>query len=82
MIKTMFEKKIDEGVAIGEAIGEARGEIKAGRNLVLKGLRKKFKKVPKEIERSILAMSDPIALESMLEHVFDSNTLDEFAAML
>jgi hypothetical protein len=74
MIKTMFEKMIDEGVAIGE--------VKAGRNLVLKGLRKKFKKVPKEIERSILAMSDPIALESMLEHVFDSNTLDEFAAML
>ena len=74
MIKTMFERI--------EEVGEARGEVKAGRNLVLKALRKKFKKVPKEIERSVHAMSDPIALESMLEHVFDSNTLDEFATIL
>jgi len=71
MIKTMFEKR--------EEIGEARGEVKAGRNMVLKALRKKFKRVPKHIEQAILAKSDPIALESLLEHVFDSDTLDEFA---
>ena len=74
MIKSVFDEKVDEGIA--------RGEVKAGRNMVLKALRKKFKKIPKKIEQSVLAMSDPIALESLLEHVFDSNTLDEFATVL
>ena len=70
MIKTIFEEKVDEGIAIGKA------------EMVLTALRKKFKKVPKQIEQAVLAMSDPIALESVLEHVFDSNTLDEFATVL
>jgi len=74
MIKTIFEEKYDAGIADGAVRGRAE--------MVLKALRKKFKKVPKGIEQSVLAMSDPIALESMLEHVFDSNTLDEFATML
>ena len=71
MIKTMFEKR--------EEIGEARGRAEASRNMVLTALRKKFKKVPKHIEQTILAKSDPIALESLLEHAIDSNTLDEFS---
>ena len=71
MIKTIFEER--------EEIGEARGEVKASRNMVLKALRKKFKKVPKHIEQAVLTKSDPIALESLLEHVFDSDTLDAFA---
>ena len=70
MIKSIFEEKVDEGVAIGQA------------KSVLTALRKKFKKVPKHIEQAVLAKSDPIVLESLLEHVFDSNTLDEFAEML
>ena len=70
MIKTVFEER--------EEIGEARGIAKS----VLTTLRKKFKKVPKHIERTVLAKSDPIVLESLLEHVMDSKTLDEFAADL
>ena len=74
MIKTIFEEKVDEGIAIGKA--------EVGRNMVLAALRKKFKKVPKGIEKAVLAMSDPVALESLLEHAIDSNTLDEFSATL
>ena len=74
MIKTVFEEKYDAGVA--------DGEVKWKADMVLKALRKKFKKVPKHIEQAVLARTDPIALESLLEHVFDSNTLDEFATML
>ena len=70
MIKTIFEKR--------EEIGEARGQAKA----VLTVLRRKFKKVPKHVEQAVLAMSDPIALESLLVHAMDSNTLDEFAEAL
>ena len=50
--------------------------------MVLKALRRKFKKIPKGIEEAVLTMSDPIALESLLEHAIDSNTLDEFVAAL
>ena len=82
MIKTIFEEREDIGEARGIAIGETRGEVKAARNLVLKALRKKFGKIPKKIEQAILVMSDPIALESLLEHVFDCKTLDEFATVL
>jgi len=70
MIKTIFEEREDIG------------ELKASRNLVLTALRRKFKKIPKKIEKAVLAMSDTVALESMLEHVIDSNTLDEFATVL
>jgi hypothetical protein len=58
------------------------GGAKVGRNMVLKALRTKFSKVPEGIEAAVLAMSDPIALESLLEQVFHSNTLDEFATAL
>ena len=75
---TMLEKWTAEAVAKGKAEGESAGRAK----MVLKALRKKFKKVPKGIEESVLAMSDPIALESLLEHAIDSKTLDEFATML
>jgi hypothetical protein len=59
---------------------EARGVAKGKAEMVLKALHKKFKNVPPKIEESVLGMSDPIALESLLEHVFDSNTLEEFVA--
>ena len=62
--------------------GEAKGRAEAGRNMVLTALRKKFKKVPKGIETAVLAMSDPVALESLLEHAIDSDTLEEFATVL
>ena len=75
MRKTMFEKKFDEGIAVGEA----RGKTEAERNMVLKALHTKFKKVPKQIERAVLAKSDPIVLESLLVQVFHCDTLDEFA---
>jgi len=78
MIKSIFDEKVDEGIAIGKAEGKAE----AGRNMVLTFLRKKFKKVPKRIEQAVLAMSDSIALESLLEHAIDSTTLEEFATVL
>ena len=80
--ESMIKSFIDEREAIGEARGEAKGEVKAGRNMVLKALRKKFKRVPKHIEQAVLSMSDSIALESLLEHAIDSDTLDEFATAL
>ena len=59
-----------------------RAKAETGQNMVLTALRKKFKQIPLEIEESVLEMSDPIALKSLLEHVFDSDTLDEFETAL
>ena len=78
MIKGIFEKKFDEGVAIGEA----KGKSEAGRNMVLAFLRAKFGKVPKRIEEAIRQMHDPIALESLAAQAGHSDTLDDFATAL
>jgi hypothetical protein len=79
-----FSKLINEKEARNMAMTTAEelrieGGAKVGRNMVLKALRTKFAKVPEGIEAAVLTMSDPIALESLLEQVFHSNTLDEFA---
>ena len=74
MIKSIFDEQQD--------IGEARGEAKAGRNMVLTVLRARFKKVPKEVERAISTISDPIALESWAAQAATCQSLDEFAEVL
>ena len=79
MIKTIFEEKFDEGVAVGEARGEARGIIKKGREVLLKILRKKFNKVPRDVENTISKMTDPVALDSWAEHALDCQSMAEFA---
>ena len=71
---TMLEKWTAEAVV--------KTKAETGQNMVLKALRKKFEQIPPEIEETVLSMSDPIALESLLEHVIDSSTLDEFTTML
>jgi predicted transposase/invertase (TIGR01784 family) len=58
--------------------GKAEGKAEA----VLRVLRKKFKSVPVDIEEAVVAMSDLIALESLLDHAIDSVSLDEFATAL
>ena len=78
MIKTIFGEKVDEGIAIGKA----EGKTEAGRNMVLTALRTKFKRIPKDIEKSVLSMSDSIALESLLAQAIQSETMDEFAEAL
>jgi len=78
----MLEKWTADAVAKGKSEWEAKGITRGKAEMVLKAMRKKFKTIPEEIEQAVLAMSDPIALESVLEHVFDSNTLDEFATVL
>jgi len=71
MMKTIFEEQQD--------IGEARGIVKGEAKMVINALRTRFGKVPKNIEKAILGMSDSIALESLLAQAIQSDTLDEFA---
>ena len=74
MMKTIFDEQRDEGIA--------EGKTEAGRNMVLTVLRARFKRVPKDIEKAILAMSDSIALESWAAQAATCQSLDEFAEAL
>ena len=56
--------------------------VETGRNMLLAFLRGRFDKVPKDIERAINQMNDPIALESLAARTANCKTLDEFAAEL
>jgi hypothetical protein len=74
MAKTMAEE-----LWIG---GRTEGEAKAGREIILESLRGKFGKVPKNIEKAINQMNDPIALKSLAVRTASCKTLNEFAAEL
>ena len=73
-MSTMLEKRKSEWQA--EAVVKDRAEM------VLTAIRRKFKQVPHHIEETILAMSDEIALKSLLETAIDSSTLEEFTEVL
>jgi len=69
-------------IAEGEAKGEAKGKAEAGREIILESLREKFGKVPKNIERVVNQMNDPIALKSLAVRTGSCRTLAEFEAEL
>jgi flagellar biosynthesis/type III secretory pathway protein FliH len=77
---------IARGIVIGKAEGMAKGiaegmaEGKA--EMLLNVLRAKFKKVPKETEKIILAMTDSIALDSWGVHAATCSTMQEFSAAI
>ena len=64
-----------EGIAEGEARGEARGKAET----LLKILRKRFCKVPQDVENMISKMTDLVALDSWAEHALDCQSMAEFA---
>jgi hypothetical protein len=82
MIKTIFEEKFDAGRAEGRAEGKAKWKAEAKAEAVLTILRTKYKRIPKGIEKAVLAMTDLIVLESLVAHATDSVSLDEFATAL
>ncbi len=70
MIKTIFEER--------EEIGEARGKAEVGARAVLTVLNAQFGTVPKTVADRMMAMVDPIALDSLTAHAATCQTLDDF----
>jgi len=82
VIRPVYEERSDKmALSFFEEI-EARGEAKGQAKAVLTFLRKKFHRIPKRIEHAVRQMTDPIALDSLVAHVVDCKTLDEFAEAL
>lgn len=77
-----FRERYAPLIAEGEAKGRAEEKTTARREMLLAFLRGKFGKVPKNIERVINQMNDPIALESLAARTANCKTLDEFVAEL
>jgi hypothetical protein len=82
MVKSFFEEIEDRGIMIGEARGEARGEAIGKADTLLRGVRKRFTNAPKRIESTIRQISDLGKLDSLIDYIFASRTLDEFEAAL
>ena len=57
----------------------AEGKAENGRAILLKILRKKFNKIPKDVENKIGKMTDPVALDSWVEHALTCPSMSEFA---
>ena len=86
-IETMedLQMRRKKGIILSEKLDAAFNEkfgIPARRNMLLTAIRTKFKRVPKNIEKAVLAVSDQTALESLLAQVIHSETLDEFAEVV
>ena len=82
---TLLEKWTADAVAKGRTVFEvrtaeavAKKETEMGRDYILSILREKFNRIPKDTEQAILAMNDPIALQSWAVRASMSQTLDEF----
>ena len=69
-------------IAEGEARGEARGKTEQGRSTLLKILRARFKRVPRDVESTISKMIDPVALDSWAVHAATCEAMDEFATAI
>ena len=58
-----------------------KNELKAeqGKGTLLKILRARFKRVPRDVENAISKMTDPVALDSWAVHAATCESMDEFA---
>jgi hypothetical protein len=85
--------KGQEGIKMSQAIkkgisaiawegGRAEGKAELGREMLIEFLQGRFGKVPKNIERAINQMNDPIALKSLAARTANCKTLAEFAEEL
>ena len=93
MQEVIFSEKLDAHftkkyaapwIAEGEARGKAEGKAEGVAEGITKGkvlniLETRFSVVPQGTEKAVLAMTDAIALESLVEHAKSCKSLDEFA---
>jgi len=75
VIRTIFEEKYD----IGYSEGKTDGKAEQGKNTLLKILRARFHKVPRDVEKLIKSMTDPVALDSWAVHAATCQSMNEFA---
>jgi len=79
MIKSIFDETFDAGFAAGEARGATKWKAEQSKGTLLKILRARFKRVPRDVENTISKMTDPVALDSWAVHAATCESMNEFA---
>ena len=74
MAQTIAEMYIEKG--------EKAGELKRARTILLRQMRKRFKKVPPKVEARITATSNMQDLEGWLDRIVDAKTLADMGILV
>jgi len=77
--KMIGEKEMSMVLEMLKAEGKAEGKAEKGREMLLKILQAKFKRVPRDVEHTISKMTDPVALDSWAVHAATCESMNEFA---
>jgi hypothetical protein len=73
MGRTIAEMYLDQG----RIEGKVEGELDRARTILLRMLRKRFKKVPRKVAARIAATTNMHELETWLDNILDAETLPE-----
>jgi len=80
---TQMAEAVQKGMwVVGFESGVAKEKVRGKVEAILKILRFRFENVPDEITTSLGAMSDPVALDSLMEHALGCDSLEDFADSL
>ena len=90
VVQRYYQKGIAKGFAEGEAKGKAEGEAKGKAEGKVQGkaeallriLTKRFRSVPKSLEKRILAITDLERLDQLADFAFDCESLPKFTAAM
>jgi predicted transposase YdaD len=77
MSQTIAEMYLEQGRVQGRVEGEQEGALKTARGMLLRLLRKRFKKVPRKVEAHITATTNMQELETWIENFATAATLAE-----
>jgi hypothetical protein len=81
-MKTAVDDSFAKGEAKGKAKGRIEGRIEGEIKSILRTLTKRFKQVPKTVEKSLLAVNNIEHLEKLADFAYDCKTFDEFKKAL
>ena len=77
MGRTIAEMYIDQGRTIGLAEGKKKGAIEGSRAILLRLLRRRFKKVPRRVVAHVTAATSMRDLETWLDNFANAAMLDD-----
>jgi len=72
--RKLWKLEYYSGLTAAKEEGKAEGKAET----LLKILRKRFNKIPRDVESTICKMSDPVALDSWAEHALDCQSMADF----
>jgi hypothetical protein len=73
VVRSMADMHLEQG----RTEGRREGALQALRNVLLRQLRSRFRKVPKAVERAVNATDDVARLDTWLDRVLIAETLED-----